>query len=266
MPHNQPQACGACGAGGTATCVDGEFLGPCQPPTAQALDACGNGCDDDRDGEADEGCAGNSTFDYCERNPAGGYVRWTCGCGDGLNVGYCLGSGDSQASCSGPNGCLKAPSFGLGGSQAGGNFQCCVSSKSCSEPGYIAGEMHCVTGSSQNFQCAPGGTSCEDSNACGNTCAGIKPQIDLLTGAKTLSGTYCAAGPVCAYAQGGFGNPRGGPSASDYSEWIDVIGVAAPPRIEPKPGSTLTTPPPEHLPGRDGPSRGGGRGGGSGGG
>ncbi|RKG65578.1 hypothetical protein D7V80_22840 [Corallococcus sp. CA054B] len=215
FPSGQPQACSACGAGGTATCVDGEYLGPCQPSTAQAQDICGNGCDEDRDGEADEGCAGSRTFDYCEPNPNGsGFTRWTCGCGNGLNVGYCLGSGDSQASCSSPGGCLKAPAFGTTGApQAGGNYQCCVSSKPCSSEGYVNADLKCTPFNTPSFECTPG-ASCDDSNACGNTCAGVAPQVDRTTGVRTTAGAYCSAGPVCGLAQGGFGASNSGVSAS----------------------------------------------------
>ena len=90
-------------------------MGPCRPPLSQGQETCGNGCDENRDGELNEGCAGSDTFDYCERKTGGGYTRWTCGCENGLNVGYCLGSNDSQSSCSSPNGCLKAPLFGSSG-------------------------------------------------------------------------------------------------------------------------------------------------------
>lgn len=270
IPNNQPQSCGECGAGGTAVCVEGA-LGPCRPPTAQALDVCGNACDDDRDGEADEGCAGAGTFDYCERNPSGGaYTRWTCGCGDGLNVGYCLGSGDSQTSCGNPGGCLKAPAFGTSGSaQAGGNFQCCVSNLPCSAEGYVTDALHCGTWNTPNFECTPG-ASCDDSNACGNTCAGIAPQIDRTSGVRVGSGGYCAAGPVCRHAQGGFGQ-AGGVSAMLDNDWTqtvyEICGIATmdgqstmtcinqPVRVDP-----LPTLPPRP----DGPPGGGGGGGGGG--
>ncbi|NTX06554.1 RHS repeat-associated core domain-containing protein [Myxococcus sp. CA040A] len=250
--------------------MDG-VLGPCRPVTAQSLDACGNNCDDDRSGEADEGCAGSGTFDYCERNPTGGgYTRWTCGCGDGLNVGYCLGSGDSQASCSNPEGCLKAPAFGTSGSsQAGGNFQCCVSNLPCGGEGYVPGALHCTSWDTPNFECTPG-ASCDDSNACGNTCAGIAPQVDRTSGVRVGSGGYCAAGPVCRHAQGGFGPSSGGGVRgmldNDWTQTVyEVCGIAT---MDGQ--STMTcinvpvrTDPPPTLPSRpDGPPGGGGGGGG----
>ncbi|MCY1019868.1 RHS repeat-associated core domain-containing protein [Pyxidicoccus sp. MSG2] len=245
--------------------MDGENLGPCRPSTAQPIDVCNNGCDEDRDGEADENCAGGSTFDYCERNPSGsGYTRWTCGCGDGLNVGYCLGSGDSQASCSGGSGCLKAPAFGTSGaSQAGGNFQCCVSSKPCYAEGYDTTALHCAAWNTPNFECTPG-SSCDDSNACGNTCAGIAPQVDRTTGTRVGSGAYCAAGPVCSQAQGGFGTPGNGVRAM-LDSYIEVCGL-----VEYEFGASYTCTevpyrpaPVESLPPRDGPGGSPGGGGGN---
>lgn len=263
------QACSTCGTGGAARCLEnGEDLGPCQPPTAQAQDFCNNNCDDDRDGAVDEGCAGGNTFDYCELQN-GVYTRWTCGCGEGLNVGYCLGSSDSQASCSGASGCLKAPAFGTSGaSQSGGNFRCCVSSLPCSTSGYIQSAFHCGTGLSQRYECMPN-TSCADSNQCGDGCRGLPPSIDRTLGSISGHGTSCQPGDsthACTAAQGGLSSEliaNGGVSAAEdgqppaeFEEWMYVT---APPPI---PGYTLLWP--RGGGGHTSPREGGGAGGGSG--
>jgi RHS repeat-associated protein len=189
-------------------CV-GEAPGPCQPSTPFARDLCNNACDDDRDGTVDDGCAGQETFDYCERNASGGYTRWTCGCGDGLNVGYCLGSGDPQDSCGGATGCLMAPAFATSGvSQAGGDFRCCVSSVPCSSEGYVDEAFHCGTNLFQRFECAPDAIGCEDSNQCDDLCLSLDATINHSTGEPSGHGISCQPNnrSVCSAAQGGLGS------------------------------------------------------------
>lgn len=212
LPTAAPQACvnNECGAGGYRQCSLAGEMGPCMPASVQQLDACNNGCDENHDGQADEGCAGQETFDYCEPNGSGGYTRWTCGCGDGLNVGYCLGSADPQESCNSPTGCLKAPAFATSGAnQIGGNFRCCVSSLSCenANSGYVEGAFRCSTSLSQRFECSPAASdpSCQDSNQCADMCSAPRPAINHSTG--ELSGHSASCLPdkrsVCNAAQGG---------------------------------------------------------------
>ncbi|WP_181790747.1 RHS repeat-associated core domain-containing protein [Myxococcus llanfairpwllgwyngyllgogerychwyrndrobwllllantysiliogogogochensis] len=252
-----PKPCTACGAGGTQRCEsNGTDLGTCQPATPWDFESCGNSCDENADGVEGEGCAGPKTYDYCERDSAGALVRWTCGCGLTAKVGYCLGSTDSQTSCASPEGCLKAPNFGAtGAAQAGGDYACCVSSLPCASEGYIRAAMHCEQTDSLRFECAPG-DSCDDSNACGNTCKGLAPTINPTTGAQSRGGAYCSAGPVCSAAQGGFGPPQeGNVSASIYRVecgWASSadMGSSYTCHVVSRPGLTLTVPPPEHS---DGP-------------
>ncbi|MFP2928433.1 RHS repeat-associated core domain-containing protein [Pyxidicoccus sp. 3LG] len=209
-----PQPCGECGTGGYAVCNQRGVLGPCRPATPLGGEVCGNACDDNNSGVADEGCAGSETFDYCEPKPGGGYTRWTCACGDGLKVGYCLGSADAQSSCGTAEGCLKAPDFGTtGATQAGGNFRCCVSSLPCSQSGYVDGEFQCEYGGAQvtPYECTPR-TSCADSNQCGDTCQGLTPTFNQATGQVTGQGSACRPGDysnACTAAQGGLGSSMG---------------------------------------------------------
>jgi RHS repeat-associated protein len=279
-PSYARQACSACGTGGYSVCSRTTgMLGPCRPATPLGGDICGNACDDDANGAADESCAGTSTFDYCEEKPGGGYTRWTCGCGDGLNVGYCLGSSDPQDSCNLPGGCLKAPAFGTSGAaQAGGNYRCCVSNLPCGGPGYVAGEFQCGYGSPVGtpYECAPG-TSCQDANQCGDTCVGVPATINHSTGDVTGQGASCRPADYrnsCTAAQGGLGSGTvssgGVRSMMDDEECVRMTGPdgvlldtggcgGGTPSSTPVPGYTLHTGP---RGGGDGPSEGGGGGGG----
>jgi hypothetical protein len=187
-PTGAPQPCDTCGAGGSRVCGATGELGPCRP-AAVTPEMCGNGCDDDRDGEADEGCANQQTFDYCAANGDGTFTRWRCGCGEGLKVGYCLGAGDSLAVCGGPGGCLLAPGFAsTGASQPGGNYACCATNLPCTwggeaqpRAGYVSGAFQCMPAWGSRFECQPG-TSCSDGNVCAGTCTGVALAVRRDTG------------------------------------------------------------------------------------
>ncbi|MBZ4408933.1 hypothetical protein K8640_11960 [Myxococcus sp. XM-1-1-1] len=273
------QACSQCGTGGYAVCNQYGELGPCRPVTPLGGEVCGNLCDDNNSGVADETCAGSETFDYCEPKSGGGYTRWTCACGDNLDVGYCLGSADSQYACSSPEGCMKAPAFGTSGaSQGGGNFRCCVSSLPCTSGGYVSGEFHCAYGGNQQLQyeCAPG-ASCADANQCGNICEALAPSINATTGQASGHGTVCRPGSysdACTAAQGGLGSASstGGVRAMEDREacaevvhpdgFVESEVCTAMPSVTlPVPGHTLNT----RRPGGVSAPRSGGGGGGGGG-
>jgi len=272
-PTFELEPCEACGAGGSRQCTAEDLLGPCQPASTVS-EVCGNGCDDDRDGEADEFCAERETFDYCARNPHGTLTRWRCACAEGSAVGYCLGAGDSQASCGNPGGCLQAPAWGTSGaSQPGGNYPCCVSSLPCSptelsgpDEGYVLAAFQCSGVVADRFECSPG-QSCADSNRCGDRCVGLPPTIDPATGTRSHEGAYCTPGPVCGEAQGGWspGAAVGGMALDEplpeFAEDIFVVAPSYPPPLPP--GLTLKLPrPPGGV--SSPPPRRGGRGGGRG--
>jgi RHS repeat-associated protein len=201
IPTYEPQPCMACGGAGTQVCSPRGGLGPCQPVVATP-ERCGNGCDDDVNGQVDEGCAGAQTYDYCQSNGNGTYTRWRCSCEEGLRVGWCLGAGDSQETCNSPGGCLRAP-----GGLTAGNYTCCPSSLPCEYEGYVSGAFQCGTGFGQRYECRPG-TSCTEGNLCERRCVGVAPVIAPASGERSEAGAMCR--PVeysaCSEAQGGLGS------------------------------------------------------------
>jgi RHS repeat-associated protein len=248
------EPCAECGAGGYKQCTADGSLGPCQPASAGS-ELCGNGCDDDQDGQADEFCAESETFDYCAPNLDGTLTRWRCACSAASAVGYCLGSGDSQLSCNNPGGCLKAPAFGASGaSQAGGNFPCCVSNLPCTASdlsgpngGYVLSAFQCTGVVDDRFECKVG-QSCADSNQCGDRCVGLPPTIHPTTGERSSEGAYCTPGPLCGEAQGGLSSGAAGgvhalttSEEAVFGETIEVVGSLPPAG---PPGYMLPRPPP----------------------
>lgn len=245
-------SCSACGEGGVETCTDGH-RSRCEPAHILSHEVCGNDCDENGDG-LKPSCSGQQNFDYCQSNGNGSYTRWRCGCEEGAQVGYCLGSNDPQDLCSSPTGCLKAPAFGSGGaSQLGGNFACCVVNQPCSSEGFVMepGVFQCGTGFGRRYECTPG-TSCQDSNQCGDRCQGVKPTIDSSMGTWSGAGASCRPAnysQACTQAQGGLsGRASGGvgaletPNSNNPEFYEDIYVVGTPPPVSdslPVPGVSL---------------------------
>lgn len=205
-----------CQTGGSRSC-DGYGVQPgsavpcgktvytCRSPTQKTAESCGNEADEDWDNTQDEAdaCSGFGTFDYCQDG-----LRWRCSC-DGRDVGYCLNSNETSASCSGA-GCLRKPPQAA----AGGNFQCCPVSipgdSTCSSASMqgkpVSGAFQCGSGQGLAFECNPLRAEEQDENLCWSACVMPQAAISSSTGTPARKGSYLQplASDRCTQAQGGY--------------------------------------------------------------
>jgi hypothetical protein len=88
---------GACSAG-TQTCSDGIAYGPCTGDVTPSTETCGNGIDDNCDGQTDEGCVCvPNQGTECYEGPAGTLGVGICAAG----VKTCNASGSAYGACVG---------------------------------------------------------------------------------------------------------------------------------------------------------------------
>jgi hypothetical protein len=77
----------ACGSSGMQICDDTCHFGACAAPR----DHCGNACDDDADGTADDGCIAGAPNDWCptaiDVTGLGTFTGTTCGADDSIDLG-----------------------------------------------------------------------------------------------------------------------------------------------------------------------------------